>query len=245
MNSRSLAVFRAVWVAATAALALAWRGEALTLLVPLAVLGPLLKEAVPFEDVDERQRLADYRASHVALMVAYLLIFVLFARLALVEGKEVPPELWLLLAVPLLVRVVLSVGKASGARRTGLVLGFGFGGAWVAFTLLSHGPSWEALGEAAVGGSVLAATAVARKAPRVGGGLLVAVGLAFLALFVRVPAGRGEWSSGLFLGATLALPPLIAGVALAGSGQRAASEAGKDEFEDLRSAPAEGKEEGR
>ena len=45
-------------------LAATWKGEALILLIPLAALGPILKEVAPATDIDERQRLVDYRASH-------------------------------------------------------------------------------------------------------------------------------------------------------------------------------------
>jgi hypothetical protein len=93
MTRRELILIRVLWVAATAGLAALWRGEALVLLIPLAFLGPVLREISPARDVDERERLEDYRASHVAFVVTYGLLFLLFARSWFQLGHEPPNEL--------------------------------------------------------------------------------------------------------------------------------------------------------
>lgn len=232
MTRRELILIRALWVAATLALAALWRVEALVLLIPLAFLGPVLREVSPARDVDERERLLDYRASHVAFVVTYGLLFLLFARSWFQLGHEPPNELWLLLVAPLLVRVTLAVGRGAGARRVGLLLGFVCGTAWLAFSTLSHGISPES----AVGGGVIAFTALGLRWPRLGGSLLTLAGLAFLVFFILMPLGRQDWVGSLFMTLALPLPPLLAGLALLASSfpEHGTS---TDEFGDLRGRP--------
>ena len=232
MTRRTVILARCAWIAATLILAALWRPEALCLLAALPAIGPVLREIRPGSAGDERERLVDYRASHIALVVTYALLAVLFLRAALATGAP-PAELFLLLAVPLLVRVVLSVGQGAGARRLGLVLGFGCGAIWTGFTFVSHGLSIETLVESAVGGGILAATALALRWPRLGGAVLIALGLVFLALFVVSPLSRQEWTQSLLMAVALPAPPLVAGLALFGSALRGAAGAA-DEFEDFR-----------
>ena len=80
MTSRMLIIIRVLWVVATAALMAVWNVNAWVFLLVLPALGPLLREVAPAPDLDERQRLLDYRASHYALIVSYLVLFALFAR---------------------------------------------------------------------------------------------------------------------------------------------------------------------
>ena len=204
MTRRELILIRVLWVAATLALAALWRVEALVLLIPLAFLGPVLREVSPARDVDERERLLDYRASHVAFVVTYGLLFLLFARSWFQLGHEPPNELWLLL---------------------GFVCGF----AWLAFSTLSHGISPES----ALGGGIIAFTALGLRWPRLGGCLLTLAGLALLMFFILMPLGRQDWVQSLFMTLALPLPPLLAGLALLASSFPEHG-AAADEFGDLR-----------
>jgi hypothetical protein len=229
VTRRTLILIRIAWLAATCAVAAAWKGEALILLVPLAALGPILKEVAPSADVDERQRLVDYRASHVALIVTYLLIFVLFARSWFQLKHEPSNELWLLLVAPLLVRTGIAVGQGFGARKLALILGFVCGAFWLAFSTASHGLSPES----AIGGSIIAFTALGIRWPRLGGALLLVVASAFLVFFVARGPARQDWVQFLLMTAALPLPPLLAGLGLIGSAVRTARPP-SDEFSDLR-----------
>jgi hypothetical protein len=231
MSKRALIWIRVAWIVATIVLMFAWREEALVLFVPLAFLGPLLRETVPPRDQDERERTVDYRASHFALMTVFAVLFLLFAKAQVVDGTGISPDLMLLLAAPLIVRVGLAIGRTSGGRRLGLAIGFTMGGIWLAFTLVSHGLSVASLAEASIGGGILLATAVGLRRPRLGGGLLVAVGIALFALDMR----RGNWEMAITMALILTLPPVLAGLALLASAQKAAAEA-IDEFADLRPA---------
>ncbi len=235
MSRKALAWMRAGWVVATVVLMFAWREEALVLFVPLAFLGPLLREAVPSGGQDERERTVDYRASHFALMTVFAVVFLLIAKAQVVDGTGISTDLILLLAAPLIVRVGLAIGRASGGRRLGLAIGFTMGGAWLAFTLVSHGLSAASLGEASVGGGILLATAVGLRRLRLGGGLLLAVGIALFAMVLRMH--RGNWETAMSMALILAFPPVLAGLALLASAQKAEEEP-VDEFADLRPAGA-------
>jgi hypothetical protein len=227
MSRNTLILIRALWILASCALAAAWRIEALILLIPLAAVGPILGEVTPRTDMDERQVLEDYRASHLALIVSYLLIFSLFGRAWLQQGKEPSLELWLLLVAPLLVRVGVTAARGVGARRLALILGFVFGTAWLAFSTLSHGLA----AESALGLSIIVLAAIGLRWPRIAGSLLLLVGLALFAL-IAASALRQDWVQGLLITIALPVPVIVAGLAFlaASKGARTAP----DEFGDLR-----------
>jgi hypothetical protein len=233
MSRRTLTVVRILWVAGTLLLALTWNSDAWVVLIPLAAVGPILREVAPAPDLDERQRLLDYRASHYALIVAYLVLFVLFANSFLRLKHEAPEELWLVLLAPLVVRTAISLAQGFGARKMALVLGLVSGAAWFAFSTAEHPFSPES----AIGLSVVAFTAVGIRWPRLGGALLVLVAVAF-AVFV-VPIGirntMGNWMVGGTLAIALVLPPLLASLGLIGAAVRSARQA-QDEFAELRTS---------
>lgn len=233
MSTRALAWVRVAWVAATLALTWLWRAEALALLVPLAFVGPLVREVVPPPDLDERQRLEDYRASHIALMTTFALLFLMVAKAQIVDGAGLTTELLVLIATPLVVRTGISLGRGLGARRAGLTIGSATGALWFGFAALSHGVSVATASESGVGLSVLAATAVARRWPRVGGAALTGLGLALLGGMALPALGRGAWGPALTMTAALGAPAMVAGLLLVASGTRATA-ARDDEFADLR-----------
>ena len=234
MTRRTLIFVRVLWVGITLLLMATWNENAWVLLVVLPALGPILREVAPAPDLDERQRLLDYRASHYALIVAYLVLFALFARAWFQLKHEPPIELWLLLVAPLVVRTVVGVAQGHGSRKMALILGFVCGAVWLAFSTASHGVSPES----AVGLGIIASTALGIRWPLVGGGLLVLGGIA--CTIVLVPIGLrntgGDWVQGLVMTLALPLPLLLAGVGLIGPAVRAAR-GSHDEFGDLRRAP--------
>jgi hypothetical protein len=231
MTRRSLIVVRTVWVAVTIALTVAWNDNAWVLLIPLAAVGPILREVAPAPDLDERQRLLDYRASHWALIVAYLALFALFARGWFQLRKEPPVDLWLLLVAPLVVRTLITLAQGFGVRRMALVFGFVCGAVWFAFSMAEHLFSPECL----IGLSIIGATALGIRWPRLGGGLLVLAGLACAILVVPVGVRntRGDWVQAVVMMLALPLPPLLAGFGLIATAVRSTKPA-PDEFGDLR-----------
>jgi hypothetical protein len=231
MTRRALIVIRVLWVAATGLLTVAWNSDAWILLIVLPALGPMLREIAPAPDLDERQRVLDYRASHYALIVSYLALFVLFARSWFQLKHEPSIELWLLLLAPLVVRTVIGVARGFGGRKMALILGFVCGALWLAFTTASHGLSPES----AVGLSLIAFTALGIRWPVLGGTLLILA--AAVCAIILVPIGLrntgGDWVQALVMVLALPLPPLLAGVGLIGPRLRP-PEAPRDEFGDLR-----------
>jgi hypothetical protein len=231
VRRRTLIVIRLLWVVATVVLTVAWNEDAWVLLIPLAALGPIVREVAPAPDLDERQRLLDYRASHWALIVVYLLLFVLFAR-AWFELKHEPPlELWLLLLAPLVVRTAVSVAQGFGGRKMGLILGFVCGAVWLAFSTAERPFSPESL----VGLGIIAFTALGIRWPRLGGGLLILAAVACAAFVVPmgVRNAHGGWVLAVVMALALPTPLLLAGIGIIAS----AVKTGKrepDEFGDLR-----------
>jgi hypothetical protein len=214
------------------ALAAAWRAEALVLLLLLPVVGPLAREIAPGADLDERQRLEDYRASHLALIAVFVLLFAGAAKALLVDGGGLPNEVLLVFSVPLLLRVGMSLGRGAGGRRAGSVIGFCTGAVWLAFTLLSHGLTAVSLTELPVGGSIVVATFAARRWPTAGGAALVIVGAVMLTLVVGPTWSRVGWMQALAMAAALAVPPIVAGLAFLAASRRTPGSG--DEFADLR-----------
>jgi len=231
VSRRTLILIRIAWVAVTALLTAAWNENAWVLLLVLPALGPILREAAPAADLDERQRLVDYRASHWALVVVWLVLFLLFARSWFQLGKEPPIELWLVLLAPLVVRTVLGVVQGFGGRKLALVLGFVCGAVWLAFSTASHGVSPES----AVGLGILAFTALGVRWPRLGGALLVAAAVACAVILVPVGVRNtgGDWVFVAVMALALPFPLLLAGIGLIASAVRAARPTA-DEFGDLR-----------
>jgi hypothetical protein len=86
------------------------------------------------------------------------------------------------------VRVIIAVGRGTGARRLALLLGFVCGLVWLAFSTASHGISPES----AIGGGIIAFTALGLRWPRLGGSLLALAGLASLVFFILLPPGRQD-----------------------------------------------------
>jgi hypothetical protein len=236
MSRRTLICVRVGWVVAVLALMAAWQEEALVLLLPLALVGPLLREVVPAADADERQRHEDYRASHVALMSVYALLFLIVAKQQLVDGTPLAADWILVFVLPLLVRTALSMGRGVGRQRLGITVALATGTAWLGFAVISHGLSWGTLAEGTIGGVMLLGAWLARRRPRLGGGLLGLLSLGLLAAVGREAIGSGRWELGLTLLALLVLPAFLASASLlaAAPEERGAG----DEFADLRAAAA-------
>ncbi len=233
MTKRTLIFVRVLWIVATAALMAAWSEHAWVLLLLLPVVGPVLREVAPEKDLDERQRLLDYRASHYALMVSYLVLFLLFARSWWQFAQEPPVELWSLVVAPLLVRVTMSVAQGDGGRRMALLFGFVCGAVWLAFAIASHG--WSP--ELAVGVAILVFTALGMRWPYLGGSLLVLAAAVATVVLLRRPGGP------ILVRAVMALalpaPLLLAGVGLIAERWREGGQPA-DEFHDVQPAPPAG-----
>jgi hypothetical protein len=163
-------------------------------------------------DRDEWQRLISYRSSHFAFLVAMLIAAVVFVKKGLVDDGEPPLEVSVLLFVPLFVKFASLEFQGRARRRAALAIVWVIGGAWLLFTLVSHGLSVVSLVEGAPCILVITSGFIGMKWPKIGGGMLIAVGLGMLYLFV-LGAGTTLVQK-LLVAILLPVPILLAGVFL-------------------------------
>ncbi len=142
-------------------------------LVAVAFIRPLLREVGLLADRDERQVSVSHRSSHIAFLLAMAMASAMFVKQAFVENRAPAYELSLLLFIPLLVKFAAWQFTSRGRRRCALGIGFVIGGAWLLFTALEG----QLSPEFAVGGLPVLATLLAIKWERVGGAILLALGL--------------------------------------------------------------------
>lgn len=178
-------------------------------LAGLALFRPFLREAGMLQDLDERERAAAHRSSHMAfyLVLASIIIYIIFHSVIL--RKEVATEWFLILMIAILGKILTGVFLSPEKRKIGLYVGFFFGAAWLLFTILSHGLSIVTIVESSVGGSIIIATLIAWKLPRIGGSLLVVEGL-FAAFFVL--QANFSPSMTILMSMMLSFPILLAGI---------------------------------
>jgi hypothetical protein len=148
-------------------------------LVAVAFIRPLLREAGLLSDRDERQVSVSHRSSHFAFLVSMAIAGVLFVKQSVVDLEEPAYELSLLLFVPLLVKLFSWQMTSCGRRRAALGMGFTIGGFWLLFTA----GEGQLSPEFAVGGLPVLATLLALKWERLGGALLLAMGVATIYFF--------------------------------------------------------------
>jgi len=170
-------------------------------IVAVAFIRPLLREAGLLSDRDEWQVSVSHRSSHIAFLLSMGMAAALFAK-ALIDETEPAFELSLLFLVPLLVKFAAWQMTSRGRRRCALGLGFAIGGFWLLFSMLSGDFNPQLL----VGGLPIVATLLALKWERIGGAMLLAMGLFAIYFF-----GATVEPVGVLL---LPTPLILAGVLL-------------------------------
>jgi hypothetical protein len=212
LKPRTLLIVGAVYAAACIALGAAVSKEFYVGLVLLPFGRPILREVGALADRDEWQRLISYRSSHIAFLVAMLIAATVFVKMAFIDGGEPPIAVSVILLVSLLVKFATLEFQGRARRRAALAVAWVVGGAWLLFTLVSHGFSVVSLIEGAPCLLVLASGFVGMRWPKVGGGMLLAVGLGMLYLFV-LAAGTTPVQK-LLVATLLPIPVMLAGVFL-------------------------------
>ncbi len=191
------------------------RGFPLWLLVPLLVLAlaaPLIRELRPKTDLDERQIALSHWSSHLAFyLLIGLLLFVMLTEYV-ATGKNPDPQWYMLLIVPLTVKLIISLFQNYGTILAARYIAFFFAAVFILFVLLSHGFTLEALMESLPFMIILSASLLISKFPRMAGVvyLLLAVGLT---LFFRGWL-RLDIYTRLIMYSLIPLPLFISGVAL-------------------------------
>jgi hypothetical protein len=193
-------------------------------LVVLAVARPLLREVGLLADRDERQRVVSYRSSHVAFLVAMLIAGVIFVKAGVIDDREPPIEVSLILFLSLFAKFASLMIHGRARRTAGLAIAWVMGAAWLAFTLVAHGLSLMSLIEAVPWIAIFAAAVIGARRPRIGGWALLVIGIATLYVFVLA---AGTTAMQKFIVAALVPFPLILAGGLLLAGDREWQEEGR------------------
>jgi hypothetical protein len=124
---RKLTVYNWVMIAFTiiiVVLGLALQPLYLLLLVLLALAGPMVREVGLADERDERVTFISYRSSHIAFYITLLAIAAVFIGRTLARGREIEPEFFILLIVPVAFKLLAALGFTYDARMLGLVIGY-------------------------------------------------------------------------------------------------------------------------
>ena len=182
-------------------------------LLAVVILGaPLLREFKKGTDLDERQIALSHFSSHLAFFVLLALIVLVMIVEFIAQGKNPDPQWYMLLIVPLVIKLLISLFQNYGTVPTAQWIGYFFAGIWLLFVLLSHGLSLESLIEAIPFIIILAVAWFSRKYPLAGGLAFVLLAIGLLFFF------RAWWNLDVYVRilmyTLIPLPLLISGVAL-------------------------------
>jgi hypothetical protein len=181
-------------------------------LIGLAFARPVLREFRALEDRDERQVLASYRSSHIAFLVAMLIGGLAFLKVGIIDDGEPPQTATLMLFVALFVKFAMLQVHGRSRRTAGRWTAYVVSGAWLLFSLASHGFSAAGLIESSIWLVIFGSALAGRRWPKIGGALLVLEGVATL-VFFGILSGRGFLAQ-YFVMLLLPLPLILAGALL-------------------------------
>ncbi len=210
LSTRTLIVAGVIYAGILVALGIAVSPVLYLLLIVLAFARPVLREVRLLSDRDEWLTLISYRSSHIAFLAAMLIAGLIFLQTGVVEGREPPYEVSLILFIPLFVKFAALQMLGRSRERAGRRIAWLIGGAWLLFVLASHGFSATTVIEGSPWIAVLGLAYAARRWPRIAGAALVILGIASLIFFVDFPI---EYKR-LIVPFLLPLPLILAGVLL-------------------------------
>ncbi|GEM_PF-1892479 len=172
----------------------------------------LLRGLIPFNKADERQDAIGNLSSHIAFYV-FVILTLIFIFIQVIKKGENPTNLWyMLLIVPLLIKLftsfLMTYGTITGAR----FIGFTIVGIFFLFILLSHGISLGTVMESIPFVIVFIFLLLAGKYPRPAGTLLILVAVA-LTIFFRSWRNMDIFGR-ILMFALIPIPVLICGAAL-------------------------------
>ena len=190
-------------------LGLALHPAYLLLLVLPAFLTPLLREIGFAKDQDERVRFISYRSSHIAFYLTLAVIAAIFVARTIAVGREIEPEWFIVLIAPVAYKFFAALGLTYDTKALALAIGYIVGGFLTLFVVLG---GYFFTPQVFIPLLVLLVTVVSHWLPKVGGGLLLLLGIGYLVLI----AGRMDFTDlGLILSALLlGVPVLLAGLLL-------------------------------
>lgn len=189
---------------------------ALLLLIPIFTI-PILRELDILRDVDERELLSSYRSSQIAFysMILFVLVIVIDNWNRRTEPSSHELILFVFLAV--VIKLASLFIMKFPPRKAGLIVASLCGFWWILFVVLSHGLSIETLVESAIGVSILVAAGFAAFFPRIGGGLLIALGAVLTYFPINVFMQSQSLITLVSMVLMLPLPPILAGALIIAS----------------------------
>ncbi len=188
---------------------LAFTPYLLLLLLPFLLLKSGFGLPGAFNSRDERELLLSHKIGHITFFATYTLILILFISQHSHFTHGIPTEWVLLIVVPPAFYFFGDLALLKGLRKSGLAIGWAFGGFWLLFALVSHGFTVGGLVESAIGGGILLTTFLALKQPAIGGSLFLLEGLFLFSLYLR--SGLNP-STKLLMLIILALPLFLSGI---------------------------------
>lgn len=155
------------------------------LLIP-AFAYPIYREFRRRTEFDERQIQITRFSSHIALFlfVGLVLFVMIYKYLAKGLPLDADPEFYMLLLVPLTVKMLINVFQNYEPYKAARLVSYIFGGGWLIFCILDEGITVAFVMQSLPFFILLAAGLGAKKYPLLSGAVLIIIGLAMLVLFV-------------------------------------------------------------
>ncbi len=184
MKKISISMLKSLWLFAIVIVTMIAGGLpvwVLSIFVVVALALPLIREHRHKTDLDERQIHISYFSSHIAYYVFLSLILLVMIREFFSQHKEPDTQWYMVLLVPLVIKLFISLFQNYGAVTMARWIGFIFSAIWILFVAFSHGFSPGALIEAAPFLLIGILAWFAKKVPLIAGIalLLLAIGMTF------------------------------------------------------------------
>ncbi|OGK10683.1 MAG: hypothetical protein A2Y63_02910 [Candidatus Riflebacteria bacterium RBG_13_59_9] len=191
-------------------LALTLNPAYLLILVLLAFAGPLVREVGLLDERDERISFISYRSSHIAFYVTMLVITAVFIARTLLKGKEIEPEYFILLTVPILYKFFASLALAHGTRLLAIIIGYTVGGL---IGLMETLEGYFFTPQMFVPLLIILVTVMAHWYPKISGSLMLLLGMGYLVMITRDLSAEKPLEL-ILLALVLGVPVLLAGLLL-------------------------------
>jgi len=215
MKRISSSMLKSLWLFVVVLVIMSGNGLSLWILIPVLIVLmalPLLRELTHKADADERQIFISHFSSHIALYVFIALTLFVMIHNYRVTGQHPGNQWYMVLLVPLIVKMIISLIQNYGAAAAGRWIGYFFASVWLLFVLFGHGLSVETLIEALPFILLIAIAWFSQRQPLICGLLYVALSLGSLFFF------SGWIKMGIYglilMYSLIPLPVFISGVAL-------------------------------
>ena len=193
-------------------------GIPMPILIALLVLAfayPIYREFRKKTEYDERQIQISRFSSHIALYLFTGLVLFVMIHKYLAQGLplDTDMEFYMLLLVPLVVKMLINVFQKYEPYRAAAFIAYLFAGGWMLYNLFSYGISMTSIMQSIPFIVLIAAGLTAKKLPWVSGIIMLALGIT--AIVVIIPHNNTNSTYGQILMFTLVpFPFMLSGCAL-------------------------------